>query len=128
VVKVTKKYGYIIGIIGWFDPKKVSEGEVIRQLNTFYDKIQKSNSNVTFLVSVGYNSLAKLAKQEASKRRWGSLTVSTATEAFNVHCDAMICIGGSDEERQQLERFKQRFRELPKDRPLPVFHYQPFAV
>jgi activator of 2-hydroxyglutaryl-CoA dehydratase len=125
---MANKYDYVIGVIGWYNPKKVNEQDVTRQLNTFYDEIEKQCGNVAFLVGVGYNGLAKLAAQEAQKRHWGIMTVSTAVETFNVHCDAMICIGGSDEEKQQLERFQRRFRELPKGKPLPVFHYQPIAA
>lgn len=125
---MTDKYDYIIGVIGWYDPNKVSEQDVTHQLNSFYDEIEKQCGNVAFLVGAGYNGLARLAKQEARRRHWGVLTVSTAAETFNVHCDAMICIGGSNEEKQQLEQFRRRFRELPKDSPLPVFHYQPLAA
>lgn len=116
-------YVFTIGVVG--DTK--AQSEIAKQrLNDAFDKIVQRYSSVkAFQVVIGCSSeLAKIVKEEASSRRWKSVTATHTLATVVVMSDAMIRIGGGEIQRVQIAKFKNRFRELKKAlASLPVYEY-----
>lgn len=114
-------YAFTIGVVGSL-PEDYSEEKVDQILNTAFD--QFSGARAEFRVVVGFGRLARRAIECAAQRNWKSaLAVTLPGSNPEIHYDGMICINGNERDKEQVERFRNRLRELPFSTGRPVVEY-----
>jgi len=114
-------YPYRIGVIG--SVHETDENQVRELLERALNGLA-GERKMEFIVVVRAGLVAQQARACATGRHWPVLhALELPGDDPIVMYDAIVRIGGGDGDRQQIDRFRRRFRELPSGASLPIVEH-----